>query len=209
MVRRLLVSAGFLCILLLSSAGIGEAQFGPQPIYVGIPTVRVNFIAASQQQNEWCWAASTQMILAWYGVPASQPEIVQRVYGVAGNIPGSDQAVSAALNGWGRTVNGRIVTIRSVVYQGQLPPQVLISQLYQQHPILLGVWSGPTSGHAVVVTAASYINSPSGPLIISLVIRDPWPSPQNIATAGRVEYMGPNLAQFAATMRAYWLVTVQ
>ncbi|MGC2118266.1 MAG: hypothetical protein WA644_04200, partial [Candidatus Acidiferrales bacterium] len=139
----------------------------------------------------------------------SQPEIVQRIYGIAGDFPGSDQAVSAALNGWGRTVNGRIVTIRSAVYQGQLPPQILISQLSQRHPILLGVWSGPTSGHAVVVTAASYINSPSGPIIISLVIRDPWPSPQNIATAGRVEYTGPNLPQFAGTMRAYWLVTVQ
>jgi hypothetical protein len=209
MARRLSVSVGLLCIFLLGSAGIMEAQFGPQPIYVGIPTAQFNFVAASQQQTEWCWAASTQMILGWYGIHVSQPEIVQRAYGSTGNYPGSDQAVSIALNGWGQTANGQFVTIRSAVYPGLPPPALLISQLSQEHPVLLGIVSGPTSGHAVVITAASYINSQWGPQITSLVIRDPWPSQQNVATDGREEYTGQSLTQFAATMRAYWLVTVQ
>jgi hypothetical protein len=198
-----------LFLLLLTSAPKVAGQFGPQPIYVGIPTQAFSFVAASQQQNEWCWAASTQMILGYYGVPATQPEIVQRVYGSVVNAAASDQVISAALNGWGRQGNGRIVTISSVVYPGYPPPMVLITELSQRHPILLTFMNGPTSGHAVVITAASYINTQMGPQITSLVIRDPFPTPQNVANAGRVEISGAYLTQFASSMSGYWLVNVQ
>lgn len=72
MTRRVLASVSLLSILVLGLTGKAKAQFGPQPIYVGIPSFQVNFAAASQQENEWCWAASTQMILGLYGIPASQ-----------------------------------------------------------------------------------------------------------------------------------------
>ncbi len=209
MPKHVRLSVLLLCISLFGFAGELTGQLGPQPIYVGIPTTQFNFAAAAQQQNEWCWAASTQMILGWYGVPTTQPEIVQRVYGSVIDQAASDQVISAALNGWGRAVNGQVVTISSVVYPGPPPPMILINQLSQRHPVLLTFMSGPTSGHAVVITAASYINTQWGPQITSLVIRDPYPTPQNTANAGRVEIAGSSLTQLAAAMRGYWLVTVQ
>ncbi len=195
-----------LCLLRplpLHSQGLG------QPTYVGIRSGQFNFVAAAQVQNEWCWAASTQMILNWYGIPVNQAQIVSRIFGGPVNTPGSDRAISAALNGWAMTANGRPVVIRSYTAAGPPPPHVLLSQLNGQHPILLTFMTGPYSGHAVVVTAASYVPSPAGPYITSIVIRDPWPSPQNIQTEGREEIGGPALAQFLPSVRSYWLVSVQ
>ncbi|MBV8630134.1 MAG: C39 family peptidase [Silvibacterium sp.] len=177
--------------------------------YVGISTGQFNYFAAAQQQNEWCWAASVQMILNYYGIPASQQEIVTRTYGVPVDAPGSDAAISSALNGLGRTVGGQVHTIRSSSGPGLPPPAVLIDELNQQHPILIAFMSGPNSGHAVVVTAASFVSTPMGPQVVSLVVRDPWPTPYTIATEGRVEIAGPSLAQFAQTVRGYWLVRVE
>jgi hypothetical protein len=39
-----------------------------------------------------------------------------------------------------------------------------------------------------------------------MIVRDPWPSQENLARGGRVEYSAD---QFAANMQAYWLVRVQ
>ena len=200
------MSAVLLCVLW--PIGTIQGQFGPQPIYVGIPTSVFQFSAAAQLQDEWCWAASTQMILTYYGLPISQPEIVARVFGAVRDWSASDQVISAALNGWGHTRNGQIVHINSQAYPGPPLPNVLFAELSQGHPILLTYMSGPTSGHAVVITAVSYINSPWGPQLTSLVLRDPWPSPQNLATSGRVEVPYSALAQFASTMRGYWVVRV-
>jgi len=208
MTKRAGLSVILLCVFVLGFTGNLAAQFGPQPFYVGIPTASFNFVAASQTQNEWCWAASTQMILNWYNVPVTQPEIVQRVLGTVVDAPASDAMVSAALNGWGYARNGQTVIIRSAGYPGAPPPLTLINELSQQHPILLTFFSGPYTGHAVVITGASYISTLWGPQITSLVIRDPYPTPQNVATEGRVEIAGANLGQFARAMRGYWLVSV-
>jgi hypothetical protein len=208
MTKRARLSAVLLWVFLLGFTGNLAGQFGPQPFYVGIPTAAFNFAAASQTQNEWCWAASTQMILNWYNVPVTQPEIVQRVFGAVVDQPATDAVISAALNGWGYTRNGQTVIIRSVGYPGAPPPMTLINELSQQHPILLTFLSGPYSGHAVVITGASYINTQWGPQIISLVIRDPFPTPQTTMTQGRIEIAGPSLGQFANAMRGYWLVSV-
>ena len=121
---------------------------------------------------------------------------------------GSDQEISNALTGWAVEGDGRRVTINSWVAAGAPPPQILIRELSQKHPILLTFMSGPTSGHAVVITAASYVQTPNGPYINSLVIRDPWPSPQNIMNEGRVEIGGQDLVNFIPTVRGNWLVSV-
>ncbi|MBB5337832.1 C39 family peptidase [Tunturiibacter gelidoferens] len=193
-------------ILLIMSAIAAVPCFAQQ--YVGIRTVDFNFAAAAQQQNEWCWAASIQMILNYYGIPATQQEIVTRTYGIPVDQPGSDAAINSALNGWGRTVAGEIRTIHSATGNGLPTPAILLRELAEQHPILVAFATGPNSGHAVVITAASYINGPSGPQVTSLVLRDPWPSPNTISTEGRIEIAGPNLTAFAPTVRAYWFVTV-
>src|ERR1700728_4718200 len=55
------------------------AQYGPAPTYVGIPSII--FTPAAQQQDEWCWAASIQMILSYYHIPVTQEMIVNQIKG--------------------------------------------------------------------------------------------------------------------------------
>jgi papain like cysteine protease AvrRpt2 len=178
-------------------------------VTVGLPSQSFNYVAAAQIQNEWCWAASIQMILGWYGIPATQPEIVVHAYGAPINAPGSNDAIARALSGSGRDRFGNFHIISSVTAAGAPMPQVLINELTQQHPILLAFQNGPNTGHAVVITAASYFLTPNGPHITSLVIRDPFPTPINLQNAGRVVIDGPALAPFISTVRQHWLVQVR
>lgn len=191
------------------TCGLVPSCSAQAPQYVGIPSANFNFFAASQQADEWCWAASIQMILNYYSIPIAQSQIVQRVYGAVVNQPGSDAAINASLNGWAINVQGAPHIVRSVVAQGLPAPVVLLDQLNRGRPILLTFITGPNSGHAVVITAASYRPTQAGPYITSLVTRDPWPSQANVAADGRVEIDEQGLAQFAHLVRNHWLVDVQ
>lgn len=202
--RRAWISLALTMVAVMGAA----SAVGQQQLVVGIPTGSFNFFAASQQQNEWCWAASIQMILNYYGVPATQAEVVSRIYGIPVNAPGSDAQITAALNAMGRTVNGQIITIQSSGAPGLPPPAVLVQELSAQHPILIAFANGPNSGHAVVVTGAAFVMTAFGPQITGLVIRDPWPTPFTLQTEGREEIVGPQLTAFAQTVRAHWLVSV-
>ena len=70
--------AGILILLLALTA---FPQQIPGLHYEGILTQQFDFVAAAQQMDEWCWAASVQMILQYYEIPVTQEEIVARVFG--------------------------------------------------------------------------------------------------------------------------------
>jgi hypothetical protein len=178
---------------------------------VGIRSSIMNFFVANQDNSNWCWAASIQMVLNYYGVSITQPEIVARTYGLNpnGSLPnwtGSFSAITANLNNWNIDNTGKPYAVTASLNWGAPTPAVLLKELSQGHPVIVGYKSGSNSGHAVVITAANYDMSPMGPIIQSVVARDPWPSPQNIANNGRVEYPG---TQFASLMQAYWYIQVQ
>ena len=182
-----------------------------QAEYVGIPSNTMNFYAAAQKNSNWCWAASIQMVLNYYGISITQGQIVARTYGVdpSGVLPnwtGSFPAITANLNNWNIDNSGRPYVVVASLNWGAPTPVILLQELSQGHPVLVGYKSGPNSGHAVVITAANYDMSPMGPMIQSVVVRDPWPSAQNIANNGRVEYTG---IQIASLMQAYWYIRVQ
>ena len=206
----------FASLLLALTTHWALAQYYPGPPppppqqYVGIPSQQMNYFAASQQNSQWCWAASIQMVLNYYGINISQQQIVARTYGVApnGQLPnwaGSFQAITANLNNWNVDNKGHPYTVMASLNWGAPTPAVLLQELSHGRPVIIGYRSGPNSGHAVVITAASYTPTPQGPIIQSVVVRDPWPSPQNIQTRGRVEYPG---AQIASVMQAYWYIRV-
>ena len=182
-----------------------------QPLYVGIPRNEFEFSAASQLNSQWCWAASIQMVLNYYGVSITQPQIVARTYGTDpyGRLPnwgGSFQAITANLNNWNVDNNGDPYIVRASVSAGAPTPVYLLRELEAKHPVIIGYASGPASAHAVVITAASYMPSPNGPIIQSLIVRDPWPSEINVQNHGRVEYPGASLAQY---IQAHWYIRVQ
>jgi hypothetical protein len=199
---------GFLLVL---SFLIGRQISGQQATYVGIRSENFNYFASSQRNTNWCWAASMQMIFNYYGIDITQEQIVARSYGSDpyGNLPnwtGSFYVITANLNNWNVDNNGRQYMVVASLNWGAPSPLYLIQELSEQRPVLIGYQSGPNSGHAVVITACSYTQSPYGPIIQSIVVRDPWPSPQNIANRGRVEYPGINLANI---IQAHWYIRIQ
>jgi hypothetical protein len=209
--RKIIVFNAFLVMLALSSAVLGQYPYPPQPQYVGIPSTQMNYFAASQRNSQWCWAASIQMVLNYYGIAISQEQIVARTYGTDpfGRLPnwgGSFHAITANLNNWSIDNRGRPYTVMASLNWGAPAPAILLQELSQGRPVIVGYRSGPNSGHAVVITAASFIQSRMGPIVQSVVVRDPWPSQQNIRNSGRIEYPG---SQIASLMQAYWYIRVQ
>jgi hypothetical protein len=178
---------------------------------VGIPTQTFNFVASTQRNTNWCWAASIQMTLNYYGVAITQEEIVARTYGTDpyGNLPdftASVQSVTANLNMSSVDDRGRPYTVSASVASGAPPPAQLLQELSAGRPVVVAYANSSTPGHAVIVTGATYVQTTQGPIVQSIIVRDPWPSEENLARGGRVEYSAD---QFAANMQAYWFVRVQ
>jgi len=182
-----------------------SATSPPQPRYLGIPRDVFDFVAAAQEQDMWCWAASIQMLLNYYGISIHQRDIVSRVFGFPANEPGTDAEINASLNGWGVQTSGRRFVVRSSIVNGVPQPSVLYQELSSRRPVLLAFNPGCSVGHAVVVTGVSLLNG----VITSLIYRDPWPTQQNVANKGRVELFTDDLAAFLPSVRAHWLVAVQ
>jgi peptidase C39-like protein len=206
--KRLIVSSLF--ALLIFTAPMAHAQ-DQQVIYVGIPGDQFSYFASPQHNSNWCWAASLQMIFNYYGINITQEQIVARSYGVESNgaIPNSRgdlKIITANLNNQGVDNNGRPYSVRAVFNRGAPDPAYLIQQLSLHRPVLIGYQCGPTSGHAVVVTACTYIQTTYGPIIQSIQVRDPWPGEDNAAKDGLEEYTGIDLAN---RIRAHWFIVVQ
>lgn len=182
----------------------------PVEQYIGIPSVQMNYIAAAQRNSQWCWAAAIQMVLNYYGVNILQEHIVARTYGTDpyGRLPdwaGRLDAISNNLNNWSIDNAGQTYMVLSTLNWGAPSPTVLFQELQQGRPVIVSYLSSPTTAHAVVISGAKIIQSPTGPVLQSVVVRDPWPSPQNVATRGRIEYPSAQIVPF---MQAYWYVRV-
>jgi hypothetical protein len=190
-------------------ASISQDIFS-QPTYVGIPRDRFDYFTASQHNSQWCWAASLQMIFNYYGINISQQQIVARSYGVdpygqLPNWPGSFQIITANLNNWSIDNNSIPYVVQASLNWGAPPVSFLIDELLNQRPVLIGYQSGPNSGHAVVITACSYTHTLYGPQLQSVVVRDPWPSQQNISNLGRVEYPAYALGNI---IQSHWYIRI-
>lgn len=192
------------------SAGTTFGQPVRGPHQVGIPAVEMDFVAADQWNSQWCWAAAIQMVFGYYGVAITQQQIVARSYGTDlwGNLPdwpGSFEVITRNLNNWSIDNYGQQYTVGAHLHWGAPPPMVLIEELRNGRPMLIAYQSSPVSGHAVVLTAATFSQTAYGPVIHSVVVRDPWPSPENVFNRGRVVHDGQSLA---AVIQAYWRISV-
>jgi len=175
---------------------------------VGIPTDEFDFVASTQQAREWCWAASTQMVLNWFDVDVRQADLVRRIKGRIVDQSATERDIDQALNGTVTLRSGKSATIHAVSVSGPADPQLIIKQLSQQNPMLLAVNTGPRSGHVCVLTAVRYHETRQGPHIDSLIVRDPYPSADNIRNQGRVEISGPALTDFVCCISRSWMIHV-
>ena len=177
--------------------------------YVGIPSWR--FFPSAQRNTQWCWAASIQMVLNHWGIYIEQADIVSRSYGIdphgnLPNLPAPDDLITANLNNWSIDRFGRPYVVTADYRRGAPHAPRLMEELERGHPVIVAYRSGVLTGHAVVVTAAGYSRTRDGtPILRSVVVRDPFPTPSNRATNGRNEY---SAQEFFASIIAHWYVRV-
>jgi Papain-like cysteine protease AvrRpt2 len=181
----------------------------PEPIYVGIRPEGFNASYAEQESEHWCWAACIQMVLDYHGVFVTQEQIVARSFHVdpRGRLPdfgATFELISRNLNNSGVDLTGRRYRVRAKFGRGAPSPVLLLDELSAQFPVLFCYRTDDDSGHVVVATGASYFPGYDGPIVESLVVRDPWPSPENRWAPGEREYR----ARLASRITAHWLIRV-
>lgn len=209
------ITARFAALLLaiasaLSAAASAKAQqpsiqaIAPGIWVAGIPSNEFEYFAAPQteghqRQSNWCWAACVQMVLNYRGVPVTQEQVVQRIFaGAVPNVPGQPDQILTALSGWAFTRNGQRVMLTSSPFA--FDGTEIVRDLAERWPIVVGVRTSPTSGHAYVLTAVTYGVDPwNQPIFRSAILRDPWPG-----NPSRIEVAWPEFQQrwmFMARMR--------
>lgn len=180
-----------------------------KPVTVGIPTSQFNFVAATQMQTEWCWAASIQMILNWYNVPVKQVDVVNRIYHKTVDAAATEDAITTALSGTAYDRRGRKVWLHAERRRGAPTTNELTTELSLRHPMLLTVHSTPGMLHAVVVTSIATIESDQGRTITAITFRDPKPNLRGRHAAGTIRVSGPEVARFLRSISSYYLVSVK
>ncbi|MDF1546599.1 MAG: C39 family peptidase [Bacteroidales bacterium] len=184
--------------------------FAQKIYYVGIPGSKINYVSATQEKTQWCWAASIQMVLNYYNIAITQKQIVERTYGrnIFGELPdwaANIETVHLNLNNWSIDNQGKKYIVSSQFGLGAPEPFFLIEELSQHRPVIIG-YNANFGGHAVVITALSYYETQMGPVIRSIIVRDPLPGLSCGAESnGRVEYEASTLAK---RITAYWFIRV-
>ncbi len=188
---------------------IGFTGIAQKIFYVGIPGSKLNYVGSIQKKPQWCWAASIQMVLNYYNIAIKQEQIVERTYGreVNGQLPNWTASIGTIhmnLNNWSVDNTGKRYIVNAQFGYGAPEPIYLIEELRQQRPVIIGYQSN-SGGHAVVITALSYYESDYGPVISSIIVRDPYPEQNCGASNGRVEYDAETLVN---RITAHWFVRV-
>ncbi len=194
-----------LCLTTLSWSAFPQADLQ----YAGLSSKKMNYTASVQNNTQWCWAASIQMVLRYYGVYVTQEQIVARTFGTKRNgqlpnLTASPEVITANLNKWGVDNRGQKYRVQAFWGQNAPAPNVLLKEMKANRPVIIG-YEGPQGGHAVVVTAVGYQDTRSGTAIEEIIVRDPWPSRRNRRRRGRVVYDGIDLAN---RIGDYWIIRV-
>jgi hypothetical protein len=148
-------------------------QFGVQGCEAGIDSSLFSVKAFdTQHATEWCWAASIEMVFAYYGFRVPQDRIVKETWGEIVNLPAmSPFQILNDLNREWVDDNGKAFRAFGTTYTAN--PITAAQDLAADMPLIIG-----TLGHAMVLTALVYNRNLYGAgFVTSAVVRDPWPRP--------------------------------
>lgn len=146
--------------------------------WAAVETTYFREYVAKQRNNNWCWAACTQMVLNYQGVNVTQEQIVERVFGARVDRPGTAKDIVEGASGWymdGHTIEAN--------FDYPLAPQKLIDDLVNKYPLVVGLeMPGQDVGHAYVLTGISFRKDGNAVYPRSVILRDPWPGSQSRIT---------------------------
>ncbi|HSK72543.1 MAG TPA: papain-like cysteine protease family protein [Pyrinomonadaceae bacterium] len=157
----------------------GVTQLGPNYFVAGVHTKKFEFYAApqvhgKQRQSNWCWAATTQMVLNYHGLYVQQEQVVQRIFGRQVDSPASPNQILTALSGWAPDNRGGYSAIIASSYVSVTD---MINDLAYEYPLIVGTSNSGGTGHAYVLTAVFYSFDGYGrPIVDKVVLRDPFPT---------------------------------
>jgi hypothetical protein len=156
-----------------------QVDLGP-PTAMGIP--RRAWVAHPQivKQNcpQWCWAASASMIFASHNRRVPQEHIVARAFGglVCAPSPTAIMMAHVVNDTWVNGVDGQpfqshvVAAYDHAAGHKAITNSFIIDELMNDRPLLYA-----NTHHAMVVVAAEYFATPSGPNIQNVGVIDPWP----------------------------------
>ena len=157
----------FLLFCLSVSAQIREQKDGQIVASVGD---RLLGCYAFQEQSNWCWAASLQMILAYHKIHVSQKGIVKRVFQNAPNRAATSQEMVQAINGYVKGKRQVICYADSVINMRNL-----IGEIEEGNPVVVGMeYQGRQ--HAMVLTQILFqkVEGHAGKIIpVQVTVVDP------------------------------------
>ncbi|MEZ4631822.1 MAG: papain-like cysteine protease family protein [Deinococcales bacterium] len=164
----------FLGLFLLTLLGKTQALTVYYPEYdhyiTGLTQVELEMVVDPenkvQEQSNWCWAAVSQMVLAWHGYEVSQSSLVQEIKGRVIDRPASAAEIISV-------VSNRPTRYGSFTQAGRLAKVLdIIEELDAGNPLIVGF-----EGHAYVMTAIVYQKDDYQRITpLGVYLRDPWPS---------------------------------
>jgi hypothetical protein len=198
--REMLTTLGALA--LAPSPGVARLVCGPavppavRQCHVGIDSAVAHVAAAAvggQHLSQWCWAACIEMVFRHYGLHVPQEQIVTETWGGIVNLPAYPNTILANLNRPWIDRAGRRFRVSADSLSAN--PITAAQDLAQDMPLIVG-----TMGHAMVLTALSYVLDRAGNgSVTAAIVRDPWPG-KGRRTLSPQEWYGMS---FLARIRVY------
>ena len=194
------------CILATLLLLLSSVTFCQGTVRSSIVRETSGFTVPFQKKSQWCWAASTQFVLNYYGVAIDQEDIVRRTYGYGldgtgalANVTGTVFDITWNLNRYARDRKGREYLVRSMSGRGQPVAATLIDEITAGHPVLIGYQTTRGGGHTVVVIGVSYADGPDGPVVETVEVFDPREN------GGVMVYRARDIMQ---AIQCYWYIRV-
>jgi hypothetical protein len=159
----------------------------PGAFAVGLPRDVVELRTAPgtwgrQRKSQWCWAAVSQMVLNYHGVPVAQEDVITRAYGGYLDRPASPLEIATTLDGWQpQGALGIARRVRAASFNG-ITSDVVAHDLRSGRPLIVGLRNRDgQGGHAYVLSAMTFDVDARGQISgRTLSLRDPWPESPSV-----------------------------
>ena len=167
-----------------------KKRTGLRSFKVGLEEDLLEKIYSYQESDNWCWAASVQMVLKCHKIFVSQSllnDILNKDKDCFPDCPNDFESIAMLLdNNWIDEV-----LISAFVINGIPDIDSLLNELENNNPVIVGIWNDDSQkiGHAEVLTNIEYKDIGLGrrrKLSTKLFVLDPHPSSINEIKTGKI-----------------------